>query len=312
MEARYNRLEQQLREYIGSYPFDQLAILLDYLEHLDAYLETKEKDDEFDVDEVIALWNLNCLSLISKWGGTNCVGATQYFLEMLDSDPTFKNTRHHPVVSQTEGYGEDSSIFSHSALVLYDEEAESYILLDPGFRIVTPLILREEHITDAVGRNYVVSNQGDQENTPSGFSGSFQLSITTLKGKKRNLKFWLLPEKSDLNEIVQKPLFRTKKVFKIETSDINGLRNTSLQIDFFLEKISLMNRKGEILEYSFEEVDKLFRSPNFISLEAELNYTEMSLKERIKLLIERKNDVVNMWTEEIRKEYYLLHNDKLA
>lgn len=286
-------LGHKLAEYVTHTPFDNLAVLLSLLYYAD--------QSEMPAHAAWESWSPDSVQLIEEFGGTNCVGATTVFKEILRELGIDAQEIISPSNRLPEGVNYQEVPFQHMGLLVYDQSGEAYYLVDPGLGLVMPVPINTETV-EIDDRSYYAVME-NEEGT---------LEVLKPDGSKIFVDFILLPENGNPEQLVQKPLLRATTFFKMETFTTNGKKKTSLKIDIYKEKISFLVN-GSIYSFSFDELDDMWDDENLLRLVEEMDYLSMDeVKQRLSSVVIRRREIVSMWFEGLQRQYYLDHPEKLS
>lgn len=284
---------RELVDYVHSIPFDNLAVLLSWLNALDT-LQSGTQDEKFQQ------WSPQSDSLVGEFGGTNCVGATKIFKNRLAKWGIESSLAISPSNRLPEGCSVVEVPFQHVGLVVKTEENDFY-LVEPGLGLVVPL-LADNNPVEVADRIYHASFSDD----------SGVLSIIKPDGARLMFDFVYPSGDVDLENNIQKPLLRATTAFKIDAFSPTGEKQTSLKLDFYNEKITYFVY-GNAYGYSFDELERMFADESFELLVRQMEHlTRQEVVDRIRMCVSRKQDVVDVWLEGLQKEYYLNNPEKLS
>lgn len=282
-------LAHLLKEYVVSNPFNNLALVLSYLN----FLKSEGAGDT--IEETMRRWPLKSDALPEEEGGTNCVGASLIMREQLNQHGIPSSL----LFSENFAFCADIVPFSHVALLVEAEEGTGYIV-DPGLGLVEPIPVDPNQTIDIAGRLYKVAMVGDHP------------TLIITKPDATQLHFRFTPdvgEEIDVEEHVQKPLFRATSSFKIDTFDSEGNKKTSLKVDY-------MNRRldyylgGQYNSVDFDKVERFFDTPEFAELSQ--SFEEPRLEEKVRQALAGQESIINVWFEELQRQYYLEHPHLLS
>ena len=128
-------LEVALSEFVSSYPFNNIAVLL---EVLGSFPEDEKYDPEIP-------WAVDSGTLIEKYGGGNCVTSTSEFIKTMDQlhewDCQVVAT---PSDRLPEGITVEDVPYQHMAIVATHRESGLRYLVDPGLGLVKVIPLSGE------------------------------------------------------------------------------------------------------------------------------------------------------------------------
>lgn len=285
-------IEKQLVEFVVTYPFNNVAVVLDFL----TYLEQVKSSPA----EAFKTWSPESSSLVEKYGGTNCVGSTKLFKEQLRRENIDAKEAVFKFNLYAFGLNESMIPYSHVALLVEDQEAGLIYLVDPGLGLTAPVL--------ANGEKFQIADR-DYELILS--DGSGELYIYKPDGSKIYFEFSLLPHDKSLEDEVQKPLLRGTTAFKIDAFEPTGFKSASIKVDIFKRTLGYFCN-GISKSIDFGQLEQLFFDPEFLVLAEKLGYSPEKLTTILRTLKDKSKDIVGVWLEQVQKEYYLHYSEELS
>ncbi|MEP7166612.1 MAG: hypothetical protein ABI758_01385 [Candidatus Woesebacteria bacterium] len=282
--------EKALVDYVISFPYNNVAVILAFLEHLEL--------QNTSITDALSTWELDSSTLIEHQGGTNCIGAT----EVLERKYQKLGIETKRVIFKTNifspGFTLEDAPYGHSALITEDAETNLIYLIDPGLGL-NMLLPANGEIYQIGGKGYELHFSGDRG----------VLIIHRLNDTKIEMELIVAKDKLSLDEDIQKKILRGKTEFRIYSFDKDSKITAALKINIFSRQVIYhLNGNKKILE--FDEVDTLFASSEFEELTTYLKYSPSVMQNIIRTLISRSEQIVSLWTESVQNEYFLA-NSKL-
>ena len=295
-EGLNQKLADHLREYVSEHPFNNMAVAHSFINH-------HENTGSGDVAESFTTWLPDSLAMLSVYGGTNCVGATFEF--MVNRLREIEGVTFREVITTDtnlpEGVSPEEVPHQHLALFAIDDQTGEVFLVDPGLGLVKPIGVDMDE-SQFGGRGYSLAAVDDETN---------RLSILKPNGASLSIDFVFLPENMDPELVLQKPLFRATREFKVDAFSPEGHKTASVKVDIF-NRMVMCYVMGQTFSHTFEELNLLFENELFVQLSDTVLQNPDTLKGSIQMLVSREQLLVDLWYEGLQREYYLRHSDMLS
>ncbi len=284
-------LEKLLCEFLAANNFNNLAVVQAWLHHISQIEENSSTSAAYES------WEPESDEFLEVWGGTNCVGMVKLF-ELILQEHGFETVKS---VTRSNNLPEGVSVlevpFQHAALYARGPDGITYIV-DPGLGLVKPIEVSHNSV-EIADRTYSLEPFDDMQ----------RLRVIKPGGEEIHFEFIEAPQDMGLEEGIQKPLLRATYVFKIDKFREDGTKMCSIKIDFMRQRVSYFVI-GDSNTYHFSEIDQLEKDSLFRILRAELEDDE--LLQKIREVVEREDDIVDIWFEALQREYYMQNTGKLS
>lgn len=294
-------LENMIATQVATSPFDNLSVLLDFLDHAEQY----EKPQE-----AYAQWQPNSIEMIERYGGTNCVGATKKLKKEIQARALNLVTKPLRFVFNYFQYGitEQDVPYSHTALLVQDPQTQELYIADPGFGV--PQLIPFDEIITVDGQKFLAKYMDKIG----------MLDIEKQNNKGIHFDFQVAEEDWDAELELQKPLLSVTTRFKIDIMNELGKKEGSLQIDYWNNKVVLMHEGDSVLMTFDQAISILYddfhpqqKGRYHLDLLSEkLKRISTEYRDVLKRLIHSQDKVRSIWHEKLQQAYYLYYSQLVS